>query len=95
MRAVPPRARLPAPRGPRPEANASDKPMNAKSNSERSAREDAALAGPSSSRPARAGFLGRHGKRILWLLVAWAILTGLVVWLSEGPQNEPFVYQVF
>ncbi len=41
------------------------------------------------------GLFARHRKLFLWLMVGWAFIIGVLIWLSSGPQNEPFVYQVF
>jgi len=41
------------------------------------------------------GFLRRRWRLLAALMLAWVVLTGLLIWLSRGPQNEPFVYQVF
>jgi len=44
---------------------------------------------------ANGGTFRRHRRLFFWLLVGWSLATALLVWLSSGPQNEPFVYQVF
>jgi len=41
------------------------------------------------------GLFRRHRKLFLWLMLGWTLIIVVLIWLASGPQNEPFVYQVF